>query len=72
MAAERFPCFGSADYLHEDRCFRCFLLCEGGKLTSVYYTDKTDTVTVTEDVLDLEKPCWKEMQQAKCFREDDV
>lgn len=70
MAAEPFPCFDSSDYLYEDRCFRWFLLCEGGKLTSVYYTDKTDTVTVTEDVLDLEKPCWKEMQQAECFAED--
>ena len=69
MIAERFPCFDSSDYLYEDRYFRWFFLCEGGKLTCVYYTDKTDTVTVTEDVLDLDEPCWKAMNGEKCFEE---
>ena len=65
--AERFPCFDSSDYLYEDRYFRWFLLCEEGKFTCVYYTDETNTVTVTEDVRDMEKPCWKEISKQKCF-----
>ena len=68
--AERFPCFDSSDYLYENRYFRWFLLCDDGKFTCVYHTDGTDTVTVTEDVLDLEEPCWKKIQREKCFEED--
>ena len=70
MAAEPFPCFDSSDYLCEDRYFRWFLLCEDGKFTCVYHTDGTDTVTVTEDVLDMEEPCWKQIGLEKCFEED--
>ena len=65
--AERFPCFDSSDYLYEDRYFRWFFLCLDGKLTCVYHTDGADTVTVTEDVLDLEKECWAEMNKLECF-----
>lgn len=68
--AKRFPCFDSSDYLHENRYFRWFLLCEDGKFTCVYHTDGTGTVTVTEDVLDLEELCWEEIVQEKCFEED--
>lgn len=67
MVTERFPCFDSSDYLYEDRCFRWFLLCHDGKLTRVYRTDGSDTVTVTEDVLDLETQCWKEMMRLESF-----
>ena len=70
VVAERFPCFDSSDYLYEDRYFRWFLLCDDGKFTCVYHTDGTDTVTVTEDVLDLEEPCWKKINAEKCFEED--
>ena len=72
MVAERFPCFDSSDYLYEDRYFRWFLLCLDGKFTCVYHTDGTDTVTVTEDVLDLEEPCWKEINKLKCFERDET
>ena len=71
-AAERFPCFDSSDYLYEKRYFRWFLLCEDGKFTCVYHTDGTDTVTVTEDVLDLDEPCWKAMNGERCFEEPDA
>lgn len=65
--AESFPCFDSSDYLYENRCFRWFFLCKDGKLTCVYHTDGTDTVTVTEDVQDLEELCWKKMNDRGCF-----
>lgn len=65
--SESFPRFDSSDYLYDDRCFRWFFLCVDGKLTCVYHTDGTDAVTVTEDVLDLEKQCWKEMNDRGCF-----
>ncbi len=67
MVKERFPCFDSSDYLYENRCFCWYFLCEDGKLTCVYHTDQTDTVTVTEDVLDLEKNCWRDMKKLGCF-----
>ena len=60
---ERFPCFDSEDFLHEDRYYRWFLLREGGKLTRVYHTDERPTVTVTEDVRDLEPYCWEMVQR---------
>ena len=72
MVAKQFPCFDSSDYLYEDRYFRWFLLCEDWKLTSVYYMSGTDTVTITEDVLDLEDLCWKGMDNGKCFGDDDA
>ncbi len=70
MAAERFPCFDSSDYLYEERYFRWFLLCEDGKFTCVYHTDGTDIVTVTEDMRDLEEPCRKAIDGEKCFEEN--
>ena len=70
--AERFPCFDSSDYLYENRYFRWFLLCLDGKFTCVYHTDGTNTVTVTEDVLEMEEPCWKEINRLKCFEEDGI
>ena len=72
MMAERFPCFDSSDYLYEDRCFRWFYLCLDGKLTCVYYTDTADTVTVTEDLQDLDKKCWEHMQKLGCFSREDT
>lgn len=72
MMAERFPCFDSSDYLYEDRYFRWFYLCQDGKLTCVYYTDTADTVTVTEDVQDLDKKCWEHMQKLGCFSREDT
>lgn len=67
VLTERFPCFDSADYLYEDRRFRWFFLCHKGKLTCVYHTDKTPTVTVTEDVRDLENGLWEQIRELGCF-----
>ncbi len=64
---ERFPCFDSSDFLYEKRYFRWYFLCENGKLTCVYHTDETPVVTVTEDVLDVERDCWRKMQDLGCF-----
>lgn len=66
--AERFPCFDSSDYLYEDRYYRWFFLWDGEKLTRVQYTDERDTVTVTEDVRDIENKWWKVLQGLACFR----
>lgn len=61
--AERFPCFDSEDFLYEKRYYRFFFLREGEKLTRVQYTDESDTVTVTEDVANLERQ-WMERFQS--------
>lgn len=66
--AERFPCFDSSDYLYEDRYYRWFFLWDGEKLTRVQYTDERDTVTVTEDVQDVENKWWKTLQKLECFQ----
>lgn len=64
---ERFPCFDSADLLYEDRYFRWFFLRQDGKLIRVQHTDERPTVTVTEDVADLEQDCWRQMEQLGYF-----
>lgn len=60
---ERFPCFDSEDFLYEKRFYRFFFLREGEKLTRVQYTDESNTVTVTEDVANLERQ-WMEKFQS--------
>lgn len=64
---ERFPCFDSYDYANEDRYFRWYFLLEGGKLTRVFHADGSATVVVTEDVRDLERTCWEQMQRLGVF-----
>jgi len=64
---DRFPCFDSYDYLHEDRFFRWFFLREGNKLTRIQYTDESDTIYVTEDVAELESSRWDDMKRLKYF-----
>ena len=58
---ERFPCFDSYDYLYDNRCERWFLICSGGALTRVKYTDGTDYVEVWEDPPELEFNLWEQM-----------
>ena len=58
---ERFPCFDSYDYLHENRYFRWFYLLEDGKLTVVYTADERDLVEVTEDVAWVRTEHWEAM-----------
>ena len=60
---ERFPCFDSYDYLNETRHYRWFFLCVGNRLNRVFYTDGQMRVVVTEDVQNVESPCWEEMQK---------
>lgn len=61
--AELFPCFDSYDYANETRHYRWFFIKEDGRLTRVYHTDGRNTLTVTEDVRDLEDKCREQMQK---------
>ena len=65
--AERFPCFDSEDFLYEKRFYRFFFLREGEKLTRVQYTDESNTVTVTEDVANLERQWMEKFQSLGYF-----
>ncbi len=58
---ERFPCFDSYDYLHEDRYYHWFFIIAEGRLTRVYYEDETEVVYVTEDVECLEYDCKEQL-----------
>lgn len=60
--SERFPCFDSEDYLHEKRHYRWYLIIENGKMTRIFYADKQQTMTVTEDVRFLEDKCWEALR----------
>ena len=57
--SERFPCFDSEDFLNEKRHFHWYLIIENGRMTRVFYADRTKTMTVTEDVGFLENKCWE-------------
>lgn len=61
---ERFPCFDSYDYLHENRYYRWFYICSGDQLTCVYYADQRDRLEITEDVQKLPRRCWEAMVEA--------
>lgn len=63
--SERFPCFDSSDFLHENRFYRWFFLRENGKLWRIFSIDETPIVSVTKDVRMLENTCWTEMQYHK-------
>lgn len=65
---ERFPCFDSYDFAHENRRYRWFFLREGEKLTRVFYTDGRAEISVTEDVANLEDQCWREMERLGYFQ----
>lgn len=69
---ERFPCFDSYDYLHENRHYRWFFLRENGKLTRVHYADGQNSIYVTEDVLYLETNCWDEIKKLEYFTEQGI
>lgn len=60
---ERFPCFDSYDFLHEDRYYRWFFLRRHGKLTMVYFRDEGKTVEVTEDVSKVKAWQWESIQK---------
>ena len=60
---ERFPCFDSYDYAHEDRYRRWFFLREGDQLTGIYLEDHGAFIEVTEDVQDLEWQCLDRLRE---------
>lgn len=67
---ERFPCFDSYDYIHEDRCRRWFLLRKGDKLTYIYLEDPASFVQVIEDVRDVENRCWDKLVESRLMSEE--
>ena len=62
---ERFPCFDSYDYLHEDRYYRWFYIRSGDQLSCVYYADERNKLEVTSDVKRLPERCWKAIREHK-------
>jgi len=61
---ERFPCFDSYDYLHENRYYRWFYIQEDGMLCCIYYADQRDTVKVTENTGKVNERSFKAMKEA--------
>ncbi len=59
---ERFPCFDSSDFIHENRFYRWFFLRENGKLWRVFSADESPLIYVTKDVRMLESGCWDQMK----------
>ena len=48
---ERFPCFDSYDYLHENRYYNWYFIKHGGKIAVVYTEDGRAHVDVCNDLL---------------------
>ena len=64
-----FPCFDEFDALYDDRLYRWYFIREEGRLTRIYYCDGDDTVSVTEDVQNLEDWCLETMLEVGYFPE---
>lgn len=60
---ERFPCFDSFDYLHENRYFRWFYILDGDRLFCLYCADDRDELEITEDVRRIKEGAWKKMKE---------
>ena len=60
---ERFPCFDSYDFLHENRYYRWFFLRHSNKLTMVYCQDEGKTIEVTEDVSQIKAWQWEDIRK---------
>lgn len=69
--AERFPCFDSYDYANETRFYRWFFLRQNDRLTRIHYTDETNKIYVTEDVLYLESGLWSQMCRYGYFNAEE-
>lgn len=67
---ERFPCFDSYDYEHENRYYRWFYLIHKERLTCVYYADESMAIEVTEDVRVINKRAWEAMVSAGILQDD--
>lgn len=61
---ERFPCFDSYDYLHENRYYRWFYIQEDGMLCCIYHADQRDTIKVTENAAKVNERSFKAMKEA--------
>ena len=68
---ERFPCFDSYDYRHENRYYRWFYIRVGDQLAGVHYTDQQQIIEVTEDVKKLPDRCWKAINESKWQTEEE-
>lgn len=62
---ERFPCFDSYDFAHENRYYYWYFLRDGDRLTRIYYGDGSRKIIVTEDVEDLEYSRYRDLQELK-------
>jgi len=60
---ERFPCFDSYDAMHENRYYRWWFLLENQRLTRMYREDDRTELYVTEDVLNLECKCTRQLKE---------
>lgn len=60
---ERFPCFDSGDYLHENRYYHWVYLAVENRLYCVYYEDEGRQITVTEDVDTIDARVWRHMNE---------
>lgn len=60
---ERYPCFDSYDYLHENRYYHYCYLVSGDVLTMVRYGDTGEEIQVTEDVDSTKRPWWPELKR---------
>lgn len=69
---ERFPCFDSYDYAHENRYYHWLYLTEKEKLFLVYYEDEGKKLTVTEDVGEISGRVWREMVSLGWVEEQEV
>lgn len=69
---ERFPCFDSHDFLHENRYYRWFYLIENEMLYCVYYEDEGTFVTVTKDVARISSSVYKVMHLFGQLDESDI
>ena len=53
---EKYPCFDSYDYLHENRYFRWYFIRVGNSVSQLFVADDRSKMYVTEDVQNIE--CW--------------
>lgn len=67
---ERFPCFDSHDFAHENRYYRWYYLIWKDRLICVHSADGSSEVQVTEDVDVLRKKSWESMQKAGLLNKD--
>lgn len=58
---EKYPCFDSYDWIHEDRYYRWYFIREGNAVSQLFAADDRDKIYVTEDVQNIEECSWRRM-----------